>query len=121
MITKTCYRGIDYHIEGRSRTSGHQFHRDESYAGLDICSWDQRDRRRAQMSQLAEPQIRIEDHPRSPRRRDDQGFLGSAPAADGFAAHGSYSLSNLTGPPKLLHSRPRVFLLKQRVLNILEH
>jgi hypothetical protein len=39
---------------------------DDSYAGLDICSWDQRDRRRAQMSQLAEPQIRIEDHPRSP-------------------------------------------------------
>ena len=39
---------------------------DDNYAGLGIWSWDQRDRRRAQMSQLAEPRIRIEDHPRSP-------------------------------------------------------
>jgi len=121
LLHDNCYRGIDYHIEGRSRTSGRQFHRDDNCAGLGICSLDQRDRRKAQMSQHAEPQIRIEDHPRSPRRRDDQGFLGSAPAADGFAAHGSYSQSNLIEQQRQLHSRPRVFLLTQRVLNILEH
>lgn len=120
MITKTCYRGIDYQIEGRSRTSGRHLHRGDNCVGLGICFLDQHDRRRAQMSQLDEPQIRIEDHPRSHRRRDDQGFLGSVPEVDGFDGHGSYSLSNLTEPRKLLHSRLRAFPSKQRVLNILE-